>query len=381
MFKESLTINNFPLFYGPLDEAVLKHLPSTISLSLGVDSDYNLIRLKVDKELESLLETTYQCGSNPSVPLGKGSIQSKIMKSIVRELENFYRHKEDFEIVEIGCGEGRLLQALNQTGLKVSGYEISPTAQIAKSHSDITIIQDYFTFESGKLYDLIFSYCVLEHIIDLKDFFLQGYQSLKEGGVFCHIVPNCETMLSQGNLRMLSHQHISYFTPQSLISLFRQFGLQNVHHTIISPGNSLMVYGYKKTQDNDMAPVLDNNSPELMDHFTKNFSTSLQKLQLFLDESLHKNQKVAFYAGGMSEYLILERNETILFVNGDTEMWDKKIFLNLDKIHAPSEMHLFKPDIIVVFATHYFDEIKQFINNQLKLENSATIVSIDEIIH
>lgn len=380
MFKQYLKLKDFPLFYGPLGEEVLKDLPTRITLNIGLDTKYNIVRLNTDKELLALLDKTYSLGSNPSAPLGKGDIQTRIMNSIIKELKIFSKGKKDFKIVEIGCGEGRLLSKLDKLGWFVKGYEISPMSKKAKNKFKINIVQDYFAYQDKERYDLIFSHSVLEHIIDLEDFIVQGYKSLEEDGVFCHTVPNCDTMLGEGNLRVLSHQHVNYFTPESLMNLFRSYGFKDVQYKIIKPGNALMVFGYKRSSTPIKNSTINNNSADLVDLFAKKLPAALNNLKKFLDDALSENKKVAFYAGGMPEYLILNRKEKVLFVNGDPQMHNKKIFYELDEIKPPNELLDFGADIIIVFASNYFDEIKKYLIDEVKIKNDVKIVSINEVI-
>lgn len=379
MFKHYLELKNFPLFYGPLSESTLKELPKTITLNIGLDTKYDIIRLNIDDDLLSLLDKTYSLGSNPSVPLGVGSIQTKIMNSVLKELELF-NNKKEFKVVEVGCGEGYLLNELDKLDWSVKGYEISPTAQKANDTFNIDVVQDYFKYEEGKMYDLVFSYNVLEHIIDLEEFIKDGYKSLEENGVFCHIVPNCDSMLKQGNLRLLSHQHVNYFTPESLMNLFKSFNLHDVQYKIIKPGNALMVFGYKQEQTPQETKVRTTHSADLVELFSNKLSMALDKMNIFLDKALEEGKKVAYYAGGMSEYLILNRKEDVLFVNGDPMMHNKRIFYDLDKIKSPNELLDFKPDIIIVFASNYFDEIKKYIIEEIKIDTKTEIISVDEVI-
>ncbi len=379
MFKHYLELKNFPLFYGPLSETVLKELPKTITLNIGLDTKYDIIRLNIDDDLLSLLDKTYSLGSNPSVPLGVGSIQTKIMNSVLKELELFKNNKE-FKVVEVGCGEGYLLNELDKLDWSVKGYEISPTTQKANDTFNIDVVQDYFKYEEGEMYDLIFSYNVLEHIIDLEEFIKDGYKSLEENGVFCHIVPNCDSMLEQGNLRVLSHQHVNYFTPESLMNLFKFFNFHDVQYKIIKPGNALMVFGYKQEKTPQETNIRTTHSADLAELFSNTLSMALDKMNIFLDKALEEDKKVAYYAGGMSEYLILNRKEDVLFVNGDPMMHNKRIFYDLDKIKSPNELLDFKPDIIIVFASNYFDEIKKYIIEEIKIDTKTEIISVDEVI-
>ncbi len=381
MFEKYLTLKNFPLYYGPLGEVILKDLPSKIDLEIGLDTNYDIIRLNINEELTTLLDKTYSLGSNPSVPLGKGEIQSRVMHSVLQELETLSKNQVDYKVVEVGCGEGHLLNNLGKLGWTVKGYEISPIAKKAREEFNIDIVQDYFTYKDGSKYNLIFSYNVLEHIINLEEFILQGYKSLEENGIFCHIVPDCEHMLKQGNLRVLSHQHVNYFTSESLRSLFTKFGFSDVQAKTITPGNGLMVFCYKQSfNKTNQIRCLPNHSKQLVTTFSTKLSDSLRKLESYLNELLKENKTVAFYAGGMSEYILLNRKEKILFINSDPMMHDKKIFYNLSPISSPTILLTYQPDVIIVFASNYFTEIAKYLKNELQIRPPTKIISIDEVI-
>lgn len=379
MFKKYIEINNYPLLYGPLEEQVLETLPKSTTLNLGYDNNLNIITLDVDNNLENILEETYKAGSNPSVALGKGAIQSRILESLVNEIKSFAVDKKEFFIVEIGCGEGRLLQALNKNDWIVKGFEIAPTAEVAKelSGNGIEIVNDFYTHDKVKeLSDMIFSYCVLEHITELEEFFLESYKGLKNNGIFCHVVPDCEGMLKQGNIRILSHQHVNYFTKDSLMNLYRKFGFTNVGYKIIKPGNALMVYGYKKEETKEEIKE-DTLTKNIVNQFSNNLTSSMDKLNTYLDTNLDK--KIVFYSGGMQEYQILNRQEDIIFTNGDSELFGKKFYLNLPVIINPQLLKDMDIDIVVIFASHYYKEIEEYLLNTVKVSHKVRIISIDQI--
>lgn len=384
MFKEYVEIKNYPLFYGPLKEELLSKLTKKANLKLGYDSDLDIIRLDIDENLKKILAETYEVGSNPSVSLGKGKIQSRILDSIVKEIELLSDNKDNFSITEIGCGEGRLLAELSKKNWRLQGFEIAPTVEVAQSliNNGVRLVQDYYSYDKLEdLSDMIFSYGVLEHIIELKEFFIESIKGLKENGIFCHIVPDCEHMLEQGNINIISHQHVNYFTRDSLMSLYKKFGFKDVQYKIITPGNGLMVYGYKEIQSKKVKLVESSKSLlniNLLKSFAFNFNNSLNKLDDFLE--LYKTKNIVFYAGGMPFYLLLNRKENIIFTDSDNELFDKKFYLELPKIVSPNFLKGKKVDFVIVFASHYYQEIRKYLLEEIGLSLETEIKSIDEII-
>jgi len=138
-----------------------------------------------------------------------------------------------------------------------------------------------------------------------------------------------------------------------------------------------MVYGYKtdtKTESNNF----NSDADALIKNFSKKLKKSLNNLNEFLDDN--KDKKIVFYAGGMQEYIILDRKENIIFANGDSELFGKKFYLDMPAITNPECLIDEDIDVIIIFASNYFDEIRGYLLDKIKVPTKTKIISIDAII-
>jgi SAM-dependent methyltransferase len=91
--------------------------------------------------------------------------------------------------IDLGCGEGRVLQSVRDAGSEVIGVELAPGLARRSGEIAPTVI--------GELPDLSFfrdssvngAYCVLviEHIEDLAGFFRSVAETVRSGGVFAMV--------------------------------------------------------------------------------------------------------------------------------------------------------------------------------------------------
>ena len=93
----------------------------------------------------------------------------------------------NIKLLEIGCGEGKLLNELKKKGAIVKGIEIGPQADVARKRYGLDILNDPLSKVGiNEKFDCIFSYGCLEHIDDLESFFEGSRSCLNDKGLFFH---------------------------------------------------------------------------------------------------------------------------------------------------------------------------------------------------
>ena len=151
---------------------------------------------------------------------------------------------EDGELLDIGCGEGRMLSIARAHGWKCRGLEVSqPLAKAAEKASVAPV--DVGDLESMGYEDSRFAAVyldsVLEHVPTPADFASEIARILRAGGAAYIIVPNEDGLFSRvrGMLRALrghnrrltpfsSPYHWIGFSKRSLMDCFRRAGLRAV---------------------------------------------------------------------------------------------------------------------------------------------------------
>lgn len=99
-------------------------------------------------------------------------------------------------LLEIGCGNGRLLHLARSEGWEVQGLELSPfLADSVKARLGIdVVVADYMEYspETGEAFDLVLLRHVLEHLMDPKRAMMGISALLKEGGYALLEFPNID---------------------------------------------------------------------------------------------------------------------------------------------------------------------------------------------
>lgn len=132
------------------------------------------------------------------------------------------------EVLDIGCGGGRLVMELAQRGYKVTGLEPSPVAGVAEAAADVgglilpTTLEEYDP-GAEMFAGIIFSH-VLEHLPRPDQALATAARLLEPGGRVFVEVPHLERpVTSLGRCVPVAHQW--YFTPEAMRYYLLQAGL------------------------------------------------------------------------------------------------------------------------------------------------------------
>ncbi len=124
--------------------------------------------------------------------------------------------------LEIGCGEGWMLRALQQRGWRVLGIERAlAAAQHAASLNHIPMLAgDVTTLRPEPTFDLILLHHVLEHLPNPMTTLQQCAALLRPNGLLLIVVPNLDSWQFKFSRQHWFHldvpRHLSHFTPATL---------------------------------------------------------------------------------------------------------------------------------------------------------------------
>jgi 2-polyprenyl-3-methyl-5-hydroxy-6-metoxy-1,4-benzoquinol methylase len=130
-------------------------------------------------------------------------------------------------IVEIGCGSGDFLRLLCGPGNRGEGYDPSqPNSRSAAGRGSFEIIGRNFVAEDALRADFVCCRHVLEHLPEPMDLLRQLCESMviRADAVAFFEVPNGLFTLDRLGIWDLIHEHVSYFTPSSLVRAFHNAG-------------------------------------------------------------------------------------------------------------------------------------------------------------
>ena len=130
-------------------------------------------------------------------------------------------------VLEIGCGQGWLLESLVERGAgrrAAIGYDaawrprpLPPRMRIERAAFDMAV--------PGEGFDLIYARHVIEHVATPVTLLRAMAGALAPGGRVCLEVPSLDWILAQGQMQDFFYEHCNYFTAASLAATCTEAGL------------------------------------------------------------------------------------------------------------------------------------------------------------
>ena len=131
-------------------------------------------------------------------------------------------------VLEIGPGGGSFLKWLQAAGHRVTASEHSPAITNTLRRHGFDVIQGEFErVEINKQFDAVFSFHIIEHVVDSLKHLQRSYEIVRPGGILILATPNAHS-IQQRLIPKLSVNfdaaHLRVFSPKSLKLLSRSAG-------------------------------------------------------------------------------------------------------------------------------------------------------------
>lgn len=152
---------------------------------------------------------------------------------LVERFSSWYGARPD-RLLDIGCGDGVLLDACERAGIDFVGTEVSPVLveRLRNQYGNrIRYAEELASFPSES-FDVVALINVIEHLEKPGEIVAEARRLLKPGGVFLVHAPNMAGLPARLHGKDW-HQvqplvHLYYFTPVSLKQLLKKAGLTPV---------------------------------------------------------------------------------------------------------------------------------------------------------
>ena len=143
--------------------------------------------------------------------------------------------KNTGKVLEIGCGTGYLLKALEKLGYDCYGVEPSPMAyNHAKNKLGLNVENEFLAASSfySQKFDVIILIDVVEHITNMQIFMQEITSVLNEGGIIFIGTGNSDSLnakIAGPNWGyFLSWEHVSFFNKESMKYLLQKNNFKNI---------------------------------------------------------------------------------------------------------------------------------------------------------
>lgn len=328
-------------------------------------------------------------------------ISSIGMQSHFNELADWFirsrNPRKDCKIVEFGCNDGPLLQALTERGFSPTG--IDPASNIVKlaRNKGLQVIDDFFNLEAldkhGELRDVdfFFSSNSFAHISDIHSIADAVSKALAPEGIFIVEVQSIQQMFEKGTFDFIYHEHKYYYSVQSMSNLLSQFGLRLIETiNVQSHGGSIrMVFQKTDIPSGVLNPQLERVSDSLslkdVSISIDNYIRNLSKLDRLVQELQSEGKRIAaFGASGRANMLLgflpLTRGALEFVVDESPERAGRLMAQNNVPIIRLDELRNRDVDVMIILAWNF----TQAILSKLPRKNYEVIVplpSFESFIH
>jgi len=306
---------------------------------------------------------------------------SSVNPGLVRHFEELAKKLKDAKfVVDIGSNDGILLKPLKELGVKAIG--VDPSINVSKIANDAGLTTVVSFFDSAAVEKIIKDYgkpdvviasSIFTHLENPHAFIDDVKNLMTNEGEFIIEVEYIGNILASIQFERFYLDRIFYYSLTSLKHLFESHGMSVVDVEHIEPhGGSIRVVAKKKGSKVSASESVQNFIQEeektlnlaKLQEFKKEVQTHTSALRNKLEEYKQSNLKIAGYGAPARVATICNYGKIdqslIDFVVDDSPLKQNRFSPGTHiPIVAKSHLDLRKPDVLVVFAYEYFDDIKK----------------------
>lgn len=294
--------------------------------------------------------------------------------------------------IDIGCNDGTLLSFVNKDLIRI-GFDPAKNgySDLSRPHANL-IVEDYFSYArlqeteyKDKKAKIITSIAMFYDLEDPKSFVEDVKKALDKEGLWVIQMSYTPLMLQQLAFDNICHEHLEYYTLQSLDYLLSRCGMQIVDCELNDVnGGSFRIYvrhgdanpallssapyrdvaRYRVASIFAMEEKLDLKNPKTYLDFYEKIQALKNQTVAFIKEESAKGKKIWAYGASTKGNTLLQwfgLDETM--IDGIAERQPQKYGLKTAGSNIPifSEdvMRAAKPDYALVLPWHFIEEFKK----------------------
>jgi SAM-dependent methyltransferase len=279
------------------------------------------------------------------------------------------------EIVEIGCGKGDFLRLICELG-RNCGVGIDPACAQEQAHNEaaerVTFIQDYYSERYAHYRsDLICCRHTLEHIHPVAEFMSTVRRSIGDrlNTIVFFEVPDVTQILRDVAFWDIYYEHCSYFSAGSLARLFRSCGFEIIDLARAYDDQYLLIEARPVNGLSHKIHVLEERLEQMaceVENFSRRIGSSLKQWKQRLQQIHTQRKRVVVWGSGskcVAFLTNLDTEDNIEYVVDINPRRHEKYIPGVGKRIVPPEfLKQYRPDVVVVMNSIYYDEIRQLLD-------------------
>ena len=301
------------------------------------------------------------------------------LEDIVRKVEEkIDLHDNDF-VIDIGANDGTLLRFYKNSSLKLIGFEPATNLLEEANSGTFKIFNEYFnskTFEESfgdKKAKIITSISIFYDLDNPHDFVEDITKILDENGIWILQMNYLVTMLENFAFDNIVHEHLEYYSLQSLEHLLDKHGLEvfDVEQNNINGGSIRAFIKFKNSNKFSVSKRVNDviayeKKIKLSDEktyldFAEKIKSLKQQTCKFIKDEINNGKKFYVYGASTRGNTLLQYyGLNLQFIQGASERnpakWGKYIVGSMIPIISEEQARLEKPDYFLVLPWYFADE-------------------------
>ena len=328
---------------------------------------------------------------------GMSTTMKNALADITDAAENTLRLQKEDIVVDIGANDGTLLESYKTSGLVRVGFEPSNLWEDGAKKSGLRMVHNYFTYESyknefdDKKARVITSIAMFYDLEQPNRFVEDIKRVLDREGLWIIQMNYLGLMIDNNTFDNISHEHLEYYSLQSLEYLLNKHGLEafdvelndvngGSYRIYIRNNGSNVTYreGGEKRLDDLRAKEKSSgyDKKKIYEEFAKRIVKSRNALVDFIKTEVKNGKKIFVYGASTRGLVVLQYADiTNKLIEAATdkspEKWGKYIVGTGIPIISIEEYRKRNPDYLFVLPYHFIKEIYnqeiEFINNGGKM--------------
>lgn len=363
-FKSVLSFPSLPFWQGVQTRpGVFQQYP----FKLGFDKP-GPIRQVTDGEVISCVIDGYQSEDYGfmTAPPGASAWADSLGNMYIDAIVDACRDKKPQRILEVGAGSLYVARRVADYFDAIEYLAVDPSIHEIPPPGPIKVIADYFPCGNleKRAYDAVIALNCLEHVPDPLAFCRAMREHMAENGVAVLVFPDCEGALAHGDLNVLVHEHLTYFTAASVrwLAMMAEFRLLSIR----SINDTFIVVLEKRTgvDDGDARDAI-SSEPRLLELAAAIFDKVVVGKASLVKQAVAAGRKVGFHGAtnGLNIFMHLLGTE----IAGQCHVFDgddSKAGLYLPACGRPilpsSDSSYAECNLMIISAMSYFDQIRRF---------------------
>jgi nucleoside-diphosphate-sugar epimerase/SAM-dependent methyltransferase/quercetin dioxygenase-like cupin family protein len=301
-------------------------------------------------------------------------------------------------VIDIGSNDGIALLPLKEKGIKVLGIEPAKNVVKIAQEKGIDTLCAYFNADVAKdiikkygYADVVTASNVFAHADNLKEIAKSIFKVLKKEGTFIVEVQYLLDTIKDLTFDNIYHEHVNYWSVTSLNNFFNSLGykITNVEH-INTHGGSIRVFvqNNPSTINENVNKFISNEENFGLTKYQTylNFAKQIEKAKTNVIKNIKtlKDQGLTIIGYGSPAKATTSlnyfgiTNKEIDYIIEDNQLKHNKFIPGVNiPIYSREKLTQKLPDIIVVMAWNFFEDIKR--NNQDLINKGVKFISIKDL--